>query len=128
MCALAAAPGHILKRRRVRTAQDAAQGPQGAAVAVVRAALFEPIALVIHKITKAFRPYIEGIPGERQVASRQFRGVLVSQFLQEHTDHQGAGVIVRCIPFAIVGDRENGMLQNAGLIGEVMQVVQFERG
>ena len=39
-------PGsHIVKRGRGRTAQSSAQRPQGTAMTVIRAALFEPIAL-----------------------------------------------------------------------------------
>jgi hypothetical protein len=39
-------PGsHIVKRGRVRTAQSSARRPQGTAMTVIRAALFEPIAL-----------------------------------------------------------------------------------
>ena len=78
---------HILKGGRVRTTQYGAQRPQGPPMAVIRAALFEPVALVIHKVAKTSGFRIEGIPGEREITGCQFSGLLVAQFFEERTDH-----------------------------------------
>ena len=75
--------GHTLEGRRVRAAQHGAQGPQGAAMGIVGAALFQPITLIIHKVTKSPGLRIEGIPDESEITGSQFEGLAAAQFLQD---------------------------------------------
>src|SRR5689334_13334595 len=94
---------------------------------VIRAALFKPIALVIHKVTETSCFCIEGIPGERKIPVCKINSFLVAQILQENAHDQSTSVIIRRIPLTIVRDREYGMLKNTSLICEMTQVIQPKR-
>ena len=108
--------GHTLEGWRVRAAQYSAQGPQGAAMAVVGAGFFQPITLVIHKIPKASGLRIEGIADESEIAGSQFEGLAIAQFLQESADDQCPGVVVDAVTLPIIGYGESGVLQHPGVI------------
>ena len=69
---------------------------------------------------------IEGIPDEGEIAGSKFEGHAAAQFLQESAHHESAGVVVDGVTLAVIGHREKGMLQHAGLVGHVAQVVEFE--
>ena len=104
-----------------------AQRPQRAAMAVVRTALFQPVALVIHEVAEAPGLGVEGIPDEGEIAGSQFERLAVAQCLQERAHHQGAGVVVGRVALAVVGHGENGVLQHAGLVRHVAEMIEFER-
>jgi len=60
--------GHAVEGGRGRHAQDGAQRPQGPAMAVVRAAVLPPVALVVHEVAKASGLGIEGVREEGEIA------------------------------------------------------------
>ena len=119
--------GHTVKRRCVRASQDGTQCPQRATVAIVRTAIFQPMALVIHEVAKASGFGIEGIPDKSEITGGQFARFSIAQFFQKRAHHQRAGIVVGGVTFEIVGNRENGVLQYAGLVRHVTQVIEFER-
>src|SRR5512143_3995999 len=78
---------HIMNGGDVRTAQDGAQRQECPAMAVIRSGLFQPVALVIHKVAKAPGFRIESVPREREITGCQVRRLYVAQFFEECADH-----------------------------------------
>src|SRR4029434_8203874 len=116
-----------MKRWCVGATQQRAQRPQRAAVAVVGTALFQPVALVVHEITKTSSRSVEGIPDKGEITRRQFEGLFVAEFLQESAHRQSARIVVYGVALAIIGHRENGVLKHARIVRHAAQVIEFER-
>ncbi len=50
----------------------------------------------------------------------------MAQFLQVDADDEGAGVVVDAVPFMVVGYGEQGVLQQAGVVGHAPQMVEAQ--
>jgi len=120
--------GDVLQGGGVGAPQHRAQRPQRPAVAVLGADLFQPGAAVVHEVAEAAGHGVEGVSDERQIARGEFKRLRVSQFLQIDADDERAGVIVDAVPLAVVGYGEEGVLQQAGVVGHAPQVVEAQGG
>jgi len=98
-------------------------------VAVGRAPVLQPAAVVGHEVAEVTILRIVGVPEKRQVAGRQTAGLrrpLLAKFFQIDRKDQGTGVIVRRVAFRIVGHRGNRVLQNSHVVGQTAQVPKVQ--
>ena len=127
--ALEALRGPGLQARVVAAADAGAQRPEHAALAVGRAGVLEPVAVEGHEVAEAAGVVVPGVVEEGGVGQRELAAA-VDGFAVEVFDDAGgderAGVVVDAVALAESGEGEGGVLEDAGAVGEPVQVVQPE--
>ena len=103
-----------------------APSTQSAAVAVVRAHLFEPAAIKTEKVAKPVTAPVECEVQECRVRRRQAVqvGLTSSKLLELDGQEESPGVVVGAIAFGEVRDRGVGVLEDAGGVGHSNQMIE----
>ena len=98
-------------------------------MAVLRPAILEPLAVKPHKVAEPRFVLHIGVLEKRGVGRAQLpqlaRALL--QFLEQDCEKQGARVVVGAIAVGVVRNREGGVLEYAGVVGQAVQVVETPR-
>ncbi len=106
----------------------APDGPKRAAVAVLAADLFQPLALVAHEIAEAPAGFLERGGKKREVARRQQVEVFLRRrhrgVLQQIAQQEGAGVVIGAIALEQVRHVVDRVLEDARAVGHACHVVE----
>ncbi len=101
-------------------ADDGAERPQRAPVAVFGPAGLEPVPRVGQEVPEAPDVAVEGVTDEGEVARRERADhgrVFAAGVLEKRHQQQRSRVVVEAIAVVVARNAEDGVLQHAGVVG-----------
>jgi hypothetical protein len=114
-----------------RSADDRAERPDRAAVAIVGAGAVFPSSRVRHEVPESPALGLECVTHEREVPRRERAhelGIVSATVLRERHQEQSACIVVETVAFLVAGNTEVGVLEDAGVIGHQAQVLEVDLG
>ncbi len=103
---------------------------QAAPHGIVRALHIEPVPIEAQEISEMARVTVERVVQKRRVGCGRAIDIerVVAELLQKYRQHERAGVVVQAVAFMKVGNGIRRMLQHAGRIGQLPQMLQPKSG
>ena len=120
-----------LPTRIAGAADEGAERPHRAGVAVLGPILSYPLPRVRHEIPEASAMHVEGVVDEGQVAGCERAyglGVFRPRVLHQSHQEQRARVVVDAVAVVVAWHAEDGVLQHARLIGHYLEVAEVDLG